>query len=222
VKACSFAYTELGSRRVGILAQDNPFGVEHTEDFTRAFEQLGGTIVGIETFALSEKDVRSQITKIEQEEPDTIFNLHATGPMMGLLVKQARELGVDVNWLGSFGAENDDLVSQYGEVIDGIIYPYPYDANGKDTASKEFIENYQQKFNELPELTSASAYDTVKILAQAIEESGEDSLKVKEYLLQVRDYPGVSGTISFDKNGDVKKPILIKQVKDSEFVTLSS
>ncbi|MBD3247400.1 ABC transporter substrate-binding protein [Candidatus Pacearchaeota archaeon] len=110
MELANYAYNDLGARRVAVLRQNTPFGVEHTEDFKKVFEALGGEVVAEESFALTESDVKTEIVKVMEKNPDTIFNLHATGPMLGVLMKQAIELGVEVNWISSFGAQNGPLI----------------------------------------------------------------------------------------------------------------
>ncbi len=221
VPLARYAYSQLGARRVGILRQATPFGVEHARDFRAAFEALGGQIVAEETFELTATDLKTQINKVKAQNPDTILNLHATGPRLGLLQKQAQELGVNTKWLGSWGSENADLIKEYGVVVEGLVYPYPYDAESDKSATQEFIAKYRKKHSELPDLTAANAYDALHLVAQAIAERGEDPAAAKEFLLSLRDYPGASGIFTFDENGDVKKPVLIKQIQSGKFTTLA-
>ncbi len=215
-----YAYNDLNLRRVGILLQENQFGVEHADDFSREFERLGGELVGIESFEMTSTDVRSEILKIKEKQPDGILNLHATGPMMGLLVKQAIELDVNVVWLGSFGAENQPLVDQYGRIIDGMVYPYAYDANDSSKSVQQFVSEYKKRFDGTPDITAANAYDALKVLAFAIQSTGENPSAVKTFFPSIQEFEGGSGVLSFDQNGDVQKPILIKRVQNQSFVVL--
>lgn len=132
-------------------------------------------------------------------------------------MKQAKELEIDVMWIGSFGAENSPLIQNYGEVAEGLTYPYPYNKDSKQLGITEFIKLYKTKYNSTPDMVATNAYDCLKLLTKAIE-SGVSSNKVKQTLLKTKNYDGASGTISFDKNGDAKKPIFIKQIKNKEFV----
>lgn len=215
------AYESLESRRVGILRQQTPFGVEHAQYFKAAFEKLGGVVVGEESFPLSQTDVRTEITKLKSSNPDTILNLHGTGPVLGSLMKQAKELGLDVKWISSFGAQNIPLVKEFGTVVEGLDYPYPYDGDANSESIRDFNRQYQERFNELPDLTAANSYDALMVLAHGIETSGGNTLNVKQELLKIKDYHGASGVFSFDHNGDVKKPIIIKQIRDGKFVKVS-
>lgn len=199
-----------GARRVGIVQQQTQYGEEHTLDFKEEFERLGGTIVSIEKVSLSQADVKSELVKVNSQNPDTIFNLHTSNAMLGLLMKQAKELDINVTWIGSWGSENQPLINTHANAAEGLTYPFPYRA--KDS---EFSIAYKAKYGEIPSLTAANSYDAVKVLTQAIAEVGEDPVKVKEYLTSNT----VAG-LTFDQNGDVKKPIIIKQIKDGEFVVI--
>jgi branched-chain amino acid transport system substrate-binding protein len=215
-----YAYYNMSSRRVGILYQNNAYGKEHTNDFKKYFESLGGTVVDVEAIDMTQTDVHSELTKIKAENPDTIFNLHATGAMQGVPLKQAKELGINVRWLGSYGTENTPLVKGYGNLTDGFTYPYFYETDSKDPSISSFVKTYKEKYNEVPTFTSANSYDALKILEKSIKNAGEDPVKIKPYILTIKDYKGASGTFSFDKNGDVKKYIFMKQIQNGTFVNL--
>jgi branched-chain amino acid transport system substrate-binding protein len=210
----------MGIRTVGIFFTDTPWGFEHSRDFKLAFEKLGGEIVGEEKINLLATDVRTEMTKLDAKNPDAVLNIGTSGPNLGLPMKQAKEIGMDVKWLASFAGENAPLVKEYGELVDGLVYPYPYDENSDVQSVKEFIKAYKAKYGEVPDNTAANAYDALKVLASAIEEAGEDTLKVKHTLLSIKNFPGGSGSLSFDANGDVKQEILIKQIQDGEFVRI--
>lgn len=210
------AYTySQGYKRVGILQQQTAYGEEHAKDFKDSFEALGGTVTSIEKVSLSQADVKAELIKINKQNPDTIFNLHTSNAMLGLVMKQAKELDIEVNWIGSWGVENQPLIKEYPYVAEGLTYPFPYMGD-----NNQFVEAYRTKYNEVPSLTTANSYDALKVLALAIENVGEDPVKVKDYLPTIKDFNGGSGNFSFDQNGDIKKPIIIKQVKDGEFVVI--
>lgn len=213
-----YAYSELGARRAGILRQATPFGVEHARDFETIFRILGGEVVVEEEFDVASSDVRTQITKVKAANPDVVFNLHATGPRVGLLIEQAKELGLETRWIGSWGSENGALLSEYGSIIEDLVYPYPYDAESAETAVRNFAAAYMRKHDEVPDLSVASSYDALRILVSVLKNSDGSADDVKTRLLLIRNYRGASGAISFDENGDVQKSILIKQIKGGEFV----
>jgi len=213
-----YLYENKNVRTVAFLRSDTPFGVEHVKDFTEAFVTLGGTVVAEEGFPISSTDVRSQIAKVKLKNPDAIFNLHASGPRVGLLIRQAQELNVNPVWIGTYASENDALIKEYSNEIEGLIYPYPYIVDPSNPSAQKFIESFTQKYNEYPDLTVVNSYDAFKILLSAINSAGEDPYAIKKYLLNMSNYQGASGTLSFDENGDVLKPIFIKEVHEGKFI----
>ena len=120
----------------------------------------------------------------------------------------------------TFSAENAAVIKAFPTDVEGLTYPYPYDIASDDVVVREFIAAYQAKYDELPDLTAADSYDALKMLALAISEVGEDPYAVKEYLLSIEDYHGGSGVLRFDENGDVEKPLLIKQIQNGKFVRI--
>ncbi|MFA5022727.1 MAG: ABC transporter substrate-binding protein [Candidatus Paceibacterota bacterium] len=219
-KLADYAYNKMGSKKVAILSQRTPFGEEHTQYFKVAFEKLGGKVVAIENFDLMSKDVRSELTKAKEANPDTILNLHASGPSLGLLMKQARELGTNVKWISSFGAESAPLVKEYPNITNGLVYVYTFDTDSNNSTISNFVNQYQSKFGELPDFTAANSYDALKLLSKAIA-TGDDILNVKQQLLSTTNYAGGSGLISFDQNGDANRNIIVKEIKDGKFVKIS-
>jgi branched-chain amino acid transport system substrate-binding protein len=213
----NYAYYEIGSRKIAILMQATPFGFEHARDFKTEFESLGGKVVLEESFVLTQADLHAELTKAQAKNPDTILNVHATGPKIGSLVKQAKELGIEVNWISHFGAESGPLIQQYGDVLEGLVYPFIY-----DNANKMFVDKHMKKYGGAPNFISANSYDALMVLAKALENTdNETPLEVKEELLKIKNFNGGSGVLSFDKNGDVRKPVFIKKILSGKFVRVN-
>ncbi|MDO8660456.1 MAG: ABC transporter substrate-binding protein, partial [Candidatus Woesearchaeota archaeon] len=172
---------EQGIQTVGIIRQESPFGVEHAKDFQARFEGLGGNIIGEETADIKSTDLRTELLKIKEKNPDAILNLHAT-TLVGLVLKQGQEIGISARWISSFGAETSGLLNEYKEYAEGLTYVYPYDSRQESKASTEFRESYLTKYNEFPENTAANSYDALMLLATALEQ-GTDSQTIKQSLL---------------------------------------
>ena len=135
------------------------------------------------------------------------LDLHSSGPMQGLLIQQAKELGLDVKLIGSFGTENAILLRDYGNISNGLTYSYSYDSESDEDGVKAFVDAYENRYGEIPDLVAANSYDALKILSIAINNVGENSTNIKTHLLSVKDYEGAGGKFSFDENGDVKRDI---------------
>lgn len=204
-------YYQEGSRRVGIVQDLTDYGREHTTSFVKEFEKLGGEVVIIEEAEIFSKDTKTQLLKIKEKNPDTIFSMRS-GTQTGLLIKEAKELGIDVKWFSQAHVRNNPIIESYGDVIEGVFFPYP-----EESFKDGFYNKYLVKYNEKPNIFAANAYDALYLLKDAIEKVGYNVDNIKEYLLSV-ELDGVSGNLSFNQYGDVEKEIVIMSVKNREFV----
>ena len=75
---------------------------------------------------------------------------------------------------------------------------------------------YQKRYGEKSEVWAATFYDAVKIFAFAARKGGTDSGKLREALINIKDYPGISGNTTFLPNGDVIKPVNLKTIKNGK------
>lgn len=209
-----------GIKTIAFAIAEAAFGREHEKDFKNSFESRGGKVVATEAFTLTSTDVRSELTRIKALKPDAIFDIHASGPSVGLLIKQGKDLGMKTQWVSSWPTENAALLSQYKEAIEGIIFPFFYDLNNS-TTTEEFSERLL-KLNITPNVMIANGYDSLKVLAHALEtiEGDFTAEKLKMSLSNVRNYDGVSGVFSFNDKGDVSRQVVMKTVKDGKFLVL--
>ncbi|MEI6238669.1 MAG: ABC transporter substrate-binding protein [bacterium] len=219
MKALSEYIGGQGIKSVAFARASGPFGEEHYQDFKKEFEKLGGVIVSDEQFDPKALDVRTELTKIKENKPSAIFDLHSSGPSVGLLIAQGNQLGIKTQYITTWSAENDALLKQYGKDIEGIIYPFMYNESDS-TTTKQFTEEVRKE-GKNNDYFIASGYDTLGIVTKAMNDSGYfagDPLK--KALLNIKDYDGKSGIFSFDQNGDVNRKIYIKTVKNGEFQTV--
>lgn len=215
LKTSYFLEKELNVKRIGVIYPGTAFSQEHVNDLLEYFKDKD---VEIFLEKVEGTDFSSQLTKLKAKEVDVIYNLHFTG-VLGSVMEQAKKQDIDVIWVSHFGAENNMLITEFKEVSDGVYYPYPYNSEKIDL-SNSFIKTYYEKYNQYPDNTAVNAYDSLKILSMALKES-KDTKEIKRYLENLKEYKGAGGLFSFDENGDVKKEIVIKQIKDGGFVNVN-
>ncbi len=213
-KTAYFLENELNVKKIGVIYPGTAFSQEHIDDLR---EYLKDSDIEIFSEKVEGSDYSSQLTKLKSKEVEVIYNLHFTG-LLGSVMEQAKKQDLEVIWVSHFGAENNILITEFRDVSDGVYYPYPYNSENIDL-SHNFIKSYYEKYNEYPDNTAVNAYDTLKILSMALEES-KDTKEIKRYLENLKDYKGAGGVFSFDENGDVKKEIIMKQIKDGEFINI--
>jgi branched-chain amino acid transport system substrate-binding protein len=216
------AYNNLNLRRIAILYINNDVGIGFHPVFAKRFKHRGGEIVASESFDQGSTDMRSQLIKVSSLNPDGIYLIgHVTES--GYVLKQAKELGIKTRFIGHLALEGPDLLKIAGDAADGVIYTATgYDPHSSDPKVRDFERKYKSRFNKNGDVFAATAYDAVYILKRAIEEGGYNADGIKHALYRIRDFPGVTGSTTFDKNGDVIKPVMVKMIKDQKFIIVQN
>lgn len=105
-----------------------------------------------------------------------------------------------------------------GDAIEGVKSAYyVFDPNGTERM-KSFSKKYKDKFGVLPSVYSAYSYDSVMLYAAALKAGAKTGPKIKDYYYSLKDFEGVSGPITFDKDGVNMAPPVIREVKSGKFV----
>ncbi|MCL5010896.1 MAG: ABC transporter substrate-binding protein [Patescibacteria group bacterium] len=180
-------------------------------------ENLGNRFAGTEVFERGATDFRGQLTKLKDAKPDLLYVFAYNEA--GLIMKQARELGMDCQFLAPPGFESQQNLLVAGPAAEGTIYTNPdFITNSSEPRIVDFQKKFMAKYNKQPEVWAATWYDAIKILALAIKNNNNNPEAIKNELLKIQNYQGVTGNTSFKQNGDVEKPVILKTVKDGQFV----
>lgn len=213
--AAGYAYHDLGHRTAAILYINNNYGKDLEQVFKSEFSKLGGKIVASESFAQSATNMRAQLTQIKAVKP-TLLYLVGYPKETAIALKQSRELQPSVQVLGTVAIKDPQLIEEAGEAAEGLAFPYPKDPSGQRVV--KFQTAFRAKYGHEPGITADVGYDAIRMIGRAIEEtnafSGDD---IRRGLNMLENYAGVSGTMTFDKNGDVHKPMGIMRVRNRSF-----
>ena len=214
-------FFDLGFRKIGVLFINNDFGIDFCDVVQKTYNELDGTVTAAETFEQDAKDFRTQLVKIKESNPEAILIVSYKEAI--LILKQMRELGIKKQILSTALFEDPEILEKVGDIAEGTIYTYygTFDPQSQDVRIREFIKNFRERYGVDPEYYAPIGYDAVKILALAIEKGGFKSEQIKNALYQIKDFPGLSGTTSFDENGDVIKPVVLKTVRKGTFTYYS-
>lgn len=211
-----FAFHDLDIRRISILHINNDFGVDQANVFRQEFEKMGGIVLSDEAFEQGGSDFKTDLTKLNARNPQAIFCPAYTE--IAIILKQARELGMEQQFLGSVPFENPDILRTAGNAAEGVVYPHHFDPESSEVLVKEYQKKYTAKYGRKSEGFAALAYDGMHIISFVMRKCGEDPSTIKNELYRIKDFPGVTGSTSFDECGDVVKPIIIKTVRSGMFV----
>ena len=217
-KMAEFAYNKLNKKRAGIIYLNDESLSEYEKYFSTTFENLGGKTYS-ENFNYGETDFKTQLTKIKQWAPDCLYI--CGWDENGLIMKQAKELGLDVQYLGTMTFNSEDTIKNARSAAENAIFAeFAFNPDTKNENMKEFKQKYIQKYNKEPTSTTALFYDGMKILIETINEANtKDPKKVFETIINKDQYSSTTiEDISFDSNGDIILPITFKIIQNSQFV----
>lgn len=196
--------------------------------FKTAFLGLGGNIVSEEQFQTNQTDFKAILTNIKAQNPDIIFapSSITTAP---LIIKQARELGITATIAAGDTWENSTIIENAGTSAEGVVLSTFFDeAEPANEEAASFISGFkaylkENKQDEIIPAVSALGYDSYLCAIKAIETAGSaDGSAIRDALKGVS-IDGVTGSISFDENGDAKKDMaFIKTIENGKFKFLTT
>ncbi len=213
-----FATEELKARKVAILfdfKQDYSVGL--ADFFRKTFTQLGGEIVADERYTSGDIEFRAQLTTIRAAKPDAIF-VPGYYTELGLIAKQARELGIDVPLLGGDGWDSEKTLEIGGAAVEGYYFSSHYAADSDSPKVQAFVRRYKEKYAQTPDAMAALGYDTVGLLADALDRAGDTSgAKLRDAIAATQGYEGVTGRISIDPARNARKDAVVLKIEGGKF-----
>ncbi|HRQ89771.1 MAG TPA: ABC transporter substrate-binding protein [Bacteroidia bacterium] len=182
-----------------------------------------GEIVAELDYSGGDKDFRAQLTTIKNNNPEAVF-VPGYYTDVALIRIQARQLGLDVPFLGGDGWEGADLLTIGKEAVEGDYFSTHYSSEEGSPKGKAFIEDYKARYNgKTPDAMAALGYDSAMILADAIERAGStEGAKIRDALAATKDYEAVTGKITLNENRDAVKAAVILQVQGGAFKYLET
>lgn len=217
--AANFAANELKVKTAAIFidsASDYSKGL--AASFKELFEKDGGKIVKEEAYVAKDTDFHAQLTNIKGEKPDFIF-VPGYYEEVGLIVKQARELGIDVPMMGADGWDSPKLVELAGkDALNNTFITNHYSSGDSDPKVQDFVKAFKAKYKDKsPDAFNALGYDSAYFLADAIKRAGSsDSKKIQKALAETDGLELVTGKMKLDKDHNPIKSAVILEYKNGE------
>jgi branched-chain amino acid transport system substrate-binding protein len=190
---------QLGYKRVAVIYVENAWGRGLMEAFTKDFKAKDGIILTIQATDQDATDFRTQLSKIQGLKPDVIYApLYTRGA--GLMIKQAREMGLKQQVLGADVYGTPELIQSGGDAVNGVLYTTFGEYHGSE--HQEFAKRYKEKYGLDVETYATYCYDAFMIAVEAIKRIPKGKAingpNIREELLRIKDYHGVTGLTTFD------------------------
>ncbi|HEY8911477.1 MAG TPA: ABC transporter substrate-binding protein [Desulfosporosinus sp.] len=212
--AANFVTNTLQVKKAAVfIDQKDDYSKGLAAEFSKVLKSSGGAITDTENYVGGDKDFKSTLTRIKASSPEVVF-VPGYYSEVGLIVKQARELGITVPFVGGDGWDSAKLAELAGaaNLKDTYFVDHMWT---EDPATKPFADAYKAKYSAEPDALAALGYDAAEMLIAAIKTAGgTDPEKLRTALENTKDFPGVTGVITVDPktHNPVKSAVIIKLV----------
>ena len=210
-----FAAKTLGAKTAAIMVdRKNDYSTGLEKVISETFTKFGGKIVATQSYQEGDQDFNAQLTSLKGSNPEVLF-VPGYYNDVGLIAKQARDKGITVPLIGGDGWDSEQLYKIGGTALNGSYFTNHYSPYDTDPKVVKFVNDYKAKYGSIPDALAATAYDAARIMFDAVKRSkslaGPD---VRDALAATKDFPGVTGTVTFNENRDAVKPIVMIEIKD--------
>ncbi len=213
-----FALNYLKAETAVVLTNANSkYSMGLAKYFINNFNKKG-RVLWENDYADNTIDFTSQLEKVKSLNPDIAF-VPDHYRESAYIIKQGRNLGLKLTFLGGDGWLNQ-MYKYGGNSIEGNFYVAQWDVDCPNAASRKFVKKYSAVNGTADQPVMALTYDAFNVLADAIKKAGNTNTKnIRDCLARTDNFPGVTGKISFDKNGDpVNKTAVILKFKNSRSI----
>jgi len=212
-----FAKENLKLSRAAVLKDiKSAYSLGLTEVFTRKFTEMGGKIVDTQSYSKGDSDFRAQLTAIKSQKPEAIY-IPGYYTDVGIIARQAREIGIKAPLLGSDGWDSEKLFELGGSAILGSYFSNHYSPDDPSPRVKRFLATYKAAYGTIPDSVAALGYDAANVAIHAMKQAPDlTGPALRRALAQTRDFPGVGGNITLDENRNPRKPAVVLQVENGK------
>jgi branched-chain amino acid transport system substrate-binding protein len=214
-----FAYNTLKAKKAAIMLDFNsPYSRGLTDFFEAAFKKFGGQIVNKQSYTQGDRDYKGQLTAIRSNSPDVIYVPGYYGEV-GVIAKQAKQLGINVPLLGGDGWDATQLWDLGGDSLNGDFISNHYSVDDPSPAIQKFVADYKGRYGSAPDALAALGYDAMRVLADAIKRAGTtEGPKLRDAIAQTKNFGGVTGTITIDAERNAVKPAVVLKLQDRKYI----
>jgi len=201
-----FALDSLKAKTAAVIYDvGNDYSKGLAEYFQAAFAGRGGRVVAYESYAKDDVDFSAILTKIKQQQPDVLF-IPDYYNKVGLIAKQVRQLGLTAKMLGGDGWDSPEMLKIAGDAIYGGYFTNHYSPDDPRPEVQNWVKKYEAKFGQRPDALATLGYDGALLMLEAIKRAEKPEPKlIRDALAGIKDFPCVSGNISFDEWGNPVK-----------------
>src|SRR3954463_16642056 len=209
-----FAVDNLKIKKAAILRDvRNDYSVGLAKVFTENYTKLGGEITSNESFSSGDVDFKAQLTNMKNTHPDALY-VPGYYTDVGLIAKQAREVGITGPLLGGDGWDSEKLYEIGQAALDGSYFSNHYSVDDPSPRIQEFVAKFKKAYaGQVPDSLAAQAYDATGMLFDAMKRASElTGPAIRDALAATKNYQGVTGDITMDANRNASKAAVVLKI----------
>jgi len=212
-----FAMNNLKLQKAAILRDiRSDYSVGLANFFASEYKKMGGEIVADLAYSSGDMDFKSQLTAIKGKKPDLLF-IPGYYTEVGLIARQARELGVKGALLGGDGWDSEKLTEIGGDAILGGYFSNHYSHEDQNPVVQNFVVQYKAKYGEIPNGLAAMGYDAAIVAIDAAKRAADLSPQgLRDALALTKNFQGVTGIITINEERNAVKPAVVLKVAGNQ------
>ncbi len=187
--------------------------------FIEEFKKMGGDIVIDESYASQDADFKTQLTKIKSKNAELLF-VPGYYTEVGLIARQARQLGYKGTLLGGDGWDSEKLTEIAGEAILGGYFSNHFAPEDKNPIVQNFVTQYKAKYGEVPNGLASMGYDAALVAIDAIKRAPDTTpAAIRDALAATKNFQAVTGIITINSERNAVKPAVVLKVAGNQQYT---
>ena len=212
-----FADKTLGVKNVAILHDaSSDYSKGLAEVFEKTLNEKGGKVVAKEAFLSKDIDFKAALTKIKAANPEAIY-IPGYYEEVAKIIKQTREIGLNVPLIGCDGWDSPKLVEIAGpEALNNTYFSSAFSVQDQTESVQKFIADYKAMYQKDPDIFCMQGYNAGLVLADALKRAGDgaDGTKLAAAIAATKDLPVASGKLTYDKDHNPIISAIIIEMKD--------
>lgn len=213
-----FARETLNLEQVVVVAAESEYAKGIQQVFRQELERNGGEVVEVIEYPRNTSDLSGVLERVMTLDPPAVYLADYAGGLTTLL-EGLEERGYDGRILTTSSIASGEVIDRVGGAAQGVLFTQSnYDVDAENQRIQEFVQAYREAYGTEPDLYAAHGYDAMRVYAQALREGGERPSQFWQGMRAISNFPGVTGAIQFDEQGDVQKFPRVYLVQDGQFV----
>jgi branched-chain amino acid transport system substrate-binding protein len=205
-----------GCRRIVVFRESSRPGRVGVMHFIHNVRRLGFPPVQHLLFKPGDQDIGTQLAAIRAAAPDAIL-FHGQPEDVGRFARQFREAGLSARFYGFDRLHEPSFAKHAGAAADGTTAPYYFNLDRADLPWREFVQRFESRWGERPDIYAAYGYDGARLMIEAIDRVGPNRFRIRDYLAELNSWTGVTGPMNFDGRWDNIAPMVMAQFRDGRW-----